>query len=496
MYNPGAIGIQLMHDEKKLNLDWYLIFIIAGAALFYLPFIPKQFMGDDWLWLSNAKKALSNPAIFFQRPMYGYLRPLNMIVISFMYKVFGLNAYIFGLGNILLHCTNIILLSEVLKKFRVENRVRYLSTFIFAFYYLNSPVITWIATGHDIWVTSLSLFFVLQILRVFDKPTFGGFLLAWALAFSAVLFKESGFVTLGLYFVIAYINKRSPFSRKLLPYTVIWVITFLGYLVYYALTRTYADKQLEFGFGSIVNLWYFTTYIFFPMAKRIAELLPNGLILFSKTIRIALTLSLPIFSYLILRKGPAIIKLFFLWIIMYVSTIAIMKWGIGIFSLYPVETAGRFFYTSDVGASVILAWIFISIYNKINWSIRLNKIIYALLVSLFIAINLGAVYTITRIYAERQTMVDNLINDLSIISPTLTDNDSLTVLVAKKHDPPEIILESEPHMEAIIYMNFNKSVRFRVAEMPGFTNSDLSLAKRVIAWNTTNEHLIIPLAKQ
>jgi hypothetical protein len=495
MYNPGAIGIQLMNDQKKLNLDWCLIFIIAGAALFYLPFIPKQFMGDDWLWLSNAKKALSNPAIFFQRPMYGYLRPLNMIVISFMYKIFGLNAYIFGLGNILLHCANIYLFSEVLRRFQVEDRVRYLSIIIFAFYYLNSPVITWIATGHDIWVTSMSLLFVLQILRVFDKPSFGGFLLAWALAFSAVLFKESGFVTLGLYFVIAYIKKRSPFSRKLIPYTVFLVITFLGYLVYYALTRTFADKQLEFGISTIVNLWYFTIYIFFPMAKRIAELMPNGLILFSQMIRIALTFSLPIISYFILRKGPALAKLFLLWIIMYISTIAIMKWDIGLFSLYPEETAGRFFYTANVGASVIMAWILVSTYNKIDWSNGLNKIISVLFISLLIAINLGVVYKTTRIYASRQAMVDNLINDLSVISPTLTDNDSLIVLVEKKHDPPVIILESEPHMEAIFYMNSNKVIRFRVVEKPGYSDSDLSLAKRVIAWDTTSEHLIIPSVK-
>jgi hypothetical protein len=484
-----------MYNEKKLNLDWYLIFIIVLAALFYLPFIPKQFMGDDWLWLSNAKKALSSPAIFFQRPMYGYLRPLNMIVMSFMYKVFGLNAYIFGLGNIFLHCANIYLFSEVLKRFRVENRVRYLSIFIFAFYYLNSPVITWIATGHDIWVTFLSLFFVLQILRVFDKPTFGGFLLAWALAFSAVLFKESGFVTFGLYFVLAFINKRSPFSRILIPYTVFFMITFVGYLVYYSLTRTFADKQLEFGIGTILNLWYFTSYIFFPMAKRIAEPLPNGLILLFKMIRILLTISLPIFSYIILRKGPTITKLFFLWIVMYISTIAIMKWDVGLFSLYPQETAGRFFYTVNIGMSVILAWVILAIFDKIAWPIKPNKIPFLFLACLFIIINLVVVYKTTRVYADRQVMVDNFKSDIGTISSKLMENDSLTVLVEKKHDSPEIILESEPHAEAIIFMNFNKSVKYRVVEKPGFTYTDLSITKRVIALDTLSEHLIIPPAK-
>jgi hypothetical protein len=144
MFILQTILAEIMENEKRINYDWILIFTILGAAIFYLPFISKNFMTDDWLWLSNARKALSNPAIFFQRPMYGYLRPFNMIVVAILYKIVGLDSYILGLGNILLHAISIFLLSEVLKRFNVEERMRYLSCFIFAFYFLNAPTVAWI----------------------------------------------------------------------------------------------------------------------------------------------------------------------------------------------------------------------------------------------------------------------------------------------------------------------------------------------------------------
>jgi hypothetical protein len=57
-----------MDNSQKQKYIIYMI--MAGAILFYLPFISRQFMGDDWLWLANAKMASSHPSIFLERPMY------------------------------------------------------------------------------------------------------------------------------------------------------------------------------------------------------------------------------------------------------------------------------------------------------------------------------------------------------------------------------------------------------------------------------------------
>jgi hypothetical protein len=483
-------------SREKPEIEWLIIFIAVGASLFYLPFISRQFMGDDWLWLSNAKKALLNPAIYFQRPMYGYLRPLNMIVISILYKIVGLNSYIFSLGNVFLHAANIILLSEVLKKFNVEKRIRISSTFIFAFYYLNAPVIAWVATGHDIWVTLLSLLFVFHIFKVFKKPSLGGFLLAWTLAFSAVLFKESGFVTLGLYFLIAIYMKRSPFSGKLKFYTAFFILSFTAYLIYYAATRTYADKQLDFGVGTIINLWYFLTYMIVPLSKRITDMIPTSLIYSLKYIKIVLTISIPIVILMIIKKGPSIVKFFLMWVIMYLSTIAIMKWNTGLFNLYPEETAGRFFYTVDIGTAVILAWLLIMIYDKTGHIFRKRKFLIAVCSGIFIALNLGIIYKTTQIYLYRQSEVNNIMNDLGSISNQLANGDTLSIIVEKKYTPPEDIVESEPHIQAIIFMKFDKIITVDVTEETKIEYSERSTdnSRVFMLWNPKYRHLIIPKA--
>ncbi len=486
-----------MDDRNRFNPDWILVITIVGALFFYLPFVSYNFMGDDWLWLSNAKKGLSNPSIFFQRPMYGYWRPLNMIIIALLYKIVGLNSYIFGLGNILLHAANIFLLSEVLKRFHADDRIRHLGAFIFAFYYLNAPVISWIATGHDIWVTFLSLLFILQIIKVFQKPNLPGFLLAWGLAFSAILFKESGFVTLGLYFLIALFLKRSPFMGKFKYYTTFFIITFLAYLIYYGLTRTYADKQLVFGIDTLVNLWYFIAYMFFPLSKRIADTLPPNLIPTLKFIRILSIISIPILFLTTIRKGITAAKVFLLWVIMFISTIAIMKWEITLFSLYPTQTAGRFFYTADIGAAVVIAWLIIHIYDKIDIRLLSSRPLRIFCFCVFIILNLGIVYKTNRIYFSRQAVVGNLINDLHSISGSLADGDTLIILCEGENKKPETIVGSESHMEAIIFMNFDKYVKVRTVDKNDYDpiKGRIDRSEKVISWNPGKMHLAIPASE-
>ena len=345
------------------------------------------------------------------------------------------------------------------------------------------------------WVTFLSLLFVLQMIKVIQKPAYIEFMITWILAFSAVLFKESGFVTLGLYFIILYLFKRSPFSGLFRYFTAFFIITFTFYLIYYALTRTFADRQLDIGIGTIINIWYFIGYMFFPISKRIADFLPSGLIQVAGFLRIVLTISIPILLFIIMKKGVPAVKFFLVWTIMYISTTAIMKWNLALFDLYPSDTAGRFFYTVDVGLSAIIAWLILYIYDKININLFSRKFLITVLAGLFILTNLGIVYTTSRIYSYRQTLVDNIINDLKPISRSFTDGDTLTILIEKKHNPPEILVESEPHIQAIMYLKFNKNIKVFVEEKPNFVSDMLSLdgSNKVIAWNTNREHFIIPV---
>jgi hypothetical protein len=202
---------------------------MVGAVLFYLPFLSRQFMGDDWLWLSNAKRALNDPIVFLQRPMYGYFRPLNMVIVFLWSHILGINAPLFSLVNILLHAGNVFLLGKVLDRLGVERMTRNLAVLIFAFYFLNSPAIEWISVGHDLWVTGLCLVFVLRLLKFIEQPRTSTFLQLFFIGLAATLIKESGFVTLGIFFMALLLKRKSPLAKEYRVYSLALAVSYLAF---------------------------------------------------------------------------------------------------------------------------------------------------------------------------------------------------------------------------------------------------------------------------
>jgi hypothetical protein len=340
----------------------------------------------------------------------------------------------------------------------------------------------------------LSLLFVIQLLKLFHKPSIEAFALAWALAFSAVMFKESGFVTLGMYFIMAILLKRSPFSGKFRLYTAIFVTTFLAYLIFYALTRTYADKQLDLGAGAIVNLWYFTAYMFIPTAKRIVDILPSSAALILRMAKIFMVFSIPILTFYIIKRGSLAVRFFLAWVVLQISTIAIMKWDGGLFSIYPSDSAARYFQTADIGCAVILAWIITSLYRRLSQTIFSRKFSLVFLAAVFILVNFGLSNLAIKKYSERQADSAILIHGLRPISNALSNGDTLIILTNKKNIPPMSIVESDMLLEAMIFMEFDKSLKVNVNEKPGYSTSDLSIIgrKKILGWDAAGRCLIFP----
>ncbi len=103
---------------KTLSVEKHAVyFIVSLAIVFYLPFLSRQFIGDDWLCLSYSKIALSNPEIFFQRSIiYGYFRPLSLWANFLWYFIFGVNAYFHSFMSILLHAANVYLFWKLTDK--------------------------------------------------------------------------------------------------------------------------------------------------------------------------------------------------------------------------------------------------------------------------------------------------------------------------------------------------------------------------------------------
>ena len=474
--------------NETSNHQWWLWAILVGVALFYVPFISRQFCGDDWLWLANAKRAIGDPIIFLQRPMYGYFRPLNMVIICVLRFVFGDHAIIFSLVNILLHVANVWLLGKVLERFGLPAAMKYLAMVFFGFYFLNAPAIEWISVGHDLWVTGLCLLVVLKSLEAVDKPRWSIFAQIWLLGMAATLIKESGFVSIGLFWLVLSLKGKSPFGKPYRWFTLLSGLTYAAFLIGYATTRTIADREVALNLGTLVNLWYFLTYLVTPFARRVVEVVPAELVWVLNVIKIAATILLPLIAVYLWRKGGAVCRLFLLWSIAFVSTIAIMTWDVGLFSLYSERTAARFMYSPVIGVAVCLAWFG----HKAATRFRILFTRYVVLVgvAIFVAFNWLAVRQVSGLYLENQRISNTVINAFTAAAPEVAACDSVVILTDDLKLTPSLVI-SPPHLEAILYVWFDRVRKVSVREQNSRTGAGVENSKNRVEfrWNQTSQLL-------
>ena len=451
-----------MNPEISAKYRNIAIFAISiGAIFYYLPYFSREFMGDDWLWLYNAKRALTNPIVYFQRPMYGYLRPLNMIIVSIWYSFFGVHSWIFSLINILLHGLNVFLMYKLLRQLKAPDPFILGTCFFFAFYYLACPAIEWISVGHDLWVTALTFIFIMGMLRFFEKPAWGIFFLCFISGFSATLIKESGFITLGFYYFIFIINKANPFSKKFLPYTASITIPYLVFLIVYMATRTIADKEVLLGLNLLTNTWYFLAFTAFPLSQRILNLLPASWLVLFKVLRIISIIIVPIAVILVFVRGKREMRFFILWSIMAISTIAIFNWHLNLFDLVPESTASRFMYYALPGLAAIFGWIInkIGILNP-GSGIRITAAI--LLSVFFLSVNQFVINKVSQEYFTSQNISKNCIIDFKEMKSEYPAQSHFTIVLDSIPSNPSVN-QSPKHLAAIANVKFGLNWIFRAA---------------------------------
>ena len=481
---------------KDIIQDKLLIYLIFfGVIALYLPFISKQFTGDDWLWLANAKKALSNPELFFERPMYGYFRPLNMLLISALYKILGASASMFSMLNILLHAINVWLLWKVLDKFNLEENIRNLSAFIFGFYFLNASAIEWISVGHDLWVALLSFLFILRTLHFIEKPNIAVFIQILLFGIAATLFKESGFVTIGIFFLLLILKQQFPFSRRFRFYSLSILLVYFIYLVFYFITRTVADKEIVLGFDTVINLWYLLAYIVMPISKRVLQFFPENLHWVLIIIKISITLIIPLIFIYIFRKGGEAAKFFLMYSVMFLSTVAVFNWELSLFDLSPERTVSRFMYSAVPGYAVVLSWLWFNVFSHYLKFLR-KKIIYLSLIIIFIAGNFLIINKISGIFIFHQKLSNNIISALNNVPDGLANCDAIVVLTDDIDNTHQIV-KSGHHLESIVFVKFDRNVKVLLKEDKQYSLVDLTYDGNIltVGWQTSTSKLLIPTFK-
>lgn len=453
-----------MQTQADKRIGRLPLLIAVGAGVFYLLYVCRQFMGDDWLWLANAKDFWGDLGMFLERPMYGYFRPLNLLWVAVVQKLFGANAYLFSLINIALHSLNVYLLYSVLLRFTDNRRLIITSLVVYAFYFLNAPAIEWISVGHDLWVTTLSLACVLAVLRFAEAPSPVNFLLVVAAGFGALGFKESGFVTLGLYFVALWLTGRNPLSRRYLHYSVILLLLYAAYLGFYFHNRVVTDsKDIALGPGMVTNTWYFVSYMLFPVARRIVEIVPGQLTPVLQLLKYAVTLITPLLLAVACWRGPRAVRFFIFWTIGFAATAAVFDWNLNLFDLYPEQTISRFMHTPNIGIAVLAGWLVSAL-----WSLEpLRKLqrgsVPILIALLFIALNAGIVYKMSQLYLSQQRLVGSVIADLRQLAPQIDDNATLQITIPDFESTPTIV-RTGVHLRAIINVTLDKQVAVEIVD--------------------------------
>jgi hypothetical protein len=394
--------------------------------------------------------------------------------------------------NILLQACNIWLLWVLLGRFDLSISTRNLAVFIFGFYALNASAIEWISVGHDLWVTGLALLFSILTLRLIEKPKFSLFLLCWVSGFIALLIKESGFVTLGIYFILLILKGKSPFRREFAIYSLLFIVTYLLYLYGYFITRTVVDREMDLGISIIVNIWYLISYLEAPISKRIAEGFPYRYLWILKSIKIIAAVAVPVAFVFIFAKSKTAYRFFILWSLMFISTIAITKWDLTPFALYPERTAGRFMYLAVPGFALALTWILTTYFNK---TIFKNVYLRYAIVILYIAGNFLVVQRISQLYFNQQRLVASILQSLKTLDPVLAGCDSLVVLTRDMEKTPQIITSGE-HLRGMIYVILNHKTDVTVEQNENFTGTDLSAkdAKLTLGWDIKTQRFMLPPA--
>ncbi len=408
----------------KQIIEKYPHYLLSAVVfLFYINFVPDFFQGDDWLWLANAKRLMLNPDLFFDRPIYGYFRPLYMLYISLCYKLFGLNALAFGLTNLLIHVINCSLLYKVLIKYDFEKRIAIAASFIFGFHFLTSPAVCWISSGSDLIVLMLLLIFSIKLPDYYKKPDMKKLVMLIIIGFGSFLVKETGFVSLGLFFLYPILIKKNPLSKELRRGSIILTFTYLIYLSWYFSARTVINKELVFSFGLFINLWYLVSYMFMPLSKRIVEMFGNELSSYLSILKIITTVVIPVGGIMLILKNLGQKRYFILWPLVVLLPVSLFDWNLSLFSLYPQMTASRFMYIPLPGLAVFMALIMGSVFIRLP----AKKVSSVILASLYVVASFMIINKIVFLYETRQQQNSIIFNALNTQSELISKADNLVI---------------------------------------------------------------------
>lgn len=488
----------LSPKQEKMTL---LTIVSISFIVMLISALSRQFITDDWLWLNHAGNISTNPAILMEKPMYGYFRPAFMVWISILKFICGKNAILFSLTHIVLHCINVLLLWKILKLFNVKQSIRLFTALFFGTYFLNVSAVGWISVGHDLWVLLLSFIFCIICLSYIEKPTIKKGFLIFITGLLAILFKENGIVTLGLYFLCFIYRKVNPFSKNCKIVTVSLSLFYLLYIIWFFLTRGYVNNETEISITILGRLWFLLAYSLSPLTEATCGFLPSIIVVALLIVRYGLLFMLPIvFIHSVLKKKTTPL-IGFSWAIMFLSTVAIMKTESSLLSAYPSILMTRYFYVAMPGVALVFMWTLSVFCDYIRLQKSVFKYLLILIIPVYLLSSTFAGFKGNRSIRSRGVRTERAIACFNEEYSSLLSSDTLMVVGVSGKVPQTFAqcdfppVEMKSHFESLLAVQFGKDIT--VVNME-FKEKELieaidwgSYEFPVLLWDSVKDQLVL-----
>lgn len=210
--------------------------ITTVAWLIYYPCLNNYFTWDDFIWLMKIKSLPKSPGQMFRiEAVYGgsayYFDPLIYLSFWFDHLVAGLNYRWYHVVDIMLHCSNGVLVFLVARTLSKEFAPALMAALIFVSSFAIVDTVVWSSSRVDLFATLFSLFSLLSFIRYLHADRTGSLVMS-VISFTLALCCKGTPIILPLPLLILMIQEKRPLRdyRSLLGHILV-AVTYVILLV-------------------------------------------------------------------------------------------------------------------------------------------------------------------------------------------------------------------------------------------------------------------------
>jgi hypothetical protein len=185
----------------------------------------------------------------------------------------------------------------------------------------------------------------------------------------------------------------------------------------------------------------------------------------------------PVILSIVAFKGSRALRVFVLWSIMAISTVAIFDWHLRLLDLVPESTASRFMYYALPGLAILIGWTVQQIGNRIK-SIRWKSALAILAAIGFLAINHAIIRKVSQEYFKSQDISKKVIASFADLKSKIGNVGPITVVLDSIPSNPSVN-QSPRHLEAIANIKYGVDWNFTTALVDSITQSSNSSSNKV-----------------